>query len=220
MFSFLQIWIALCIATNSSAWLGTGVLVTNMRNFPLSRGTVAGILKGYIGLSAAVYTLVYTGVLHNSSTHLLLSLSLGIPVVCILSMYFVRPCTPLIEEENSSEERCHFVFTQFSSVILGVYLLVSTVLDDVLGLSPSVTYALFGGMVLLLFAPLAIPVKMTVWRKKRELGSSYQLIWDEEEKSEPLIPTSATADYASDEVWILGSKSNWYRDVPSFILLL
>nr|POE44997.1 protein nuclear fusion defective 4 [Quercus suber] len=53
------LWIALCIATNSNAWFGTAVLVTNMRNFPLSRGTVAGILKGYIGLSAAVYTVIY-----------------------------------------------------------------------------------------------------------------------------------------------------------------
>jgi Nodulin-like len=205
----------LCIATNSSAWLGTGILVTNMRNFPLSRGTVAGILKGWVGLSAAVYTEIYTGVLHNSSTRLLLSLSLGIPVVCLLSMYFVRPCTPSVEEENSSEEHCHFVFTQFSSIILGVYVLVSTVLDDVLRLSTSVTYGLFGGMVLLLFAPLAIPVKMTVWRKKRELGSSDQLNWDDEEKSEPLVATSASADYASDEVRIMGSRSTWYRDVPS-----
>lgn len=186
-----------------------------MRNFPLSRGTVAGILKGYVGLSAAVYTEVYTGVLHNSSTHLLLSLSLGIPVVCLLSMYFVRPCTPSIEEENSPEEHCHFVFTQFSSVILGVYILVSTVLDDMLGLSTGLTYALFGGMVLLLFAPLAIPVKMTVWRKNRELGSSDQLIWGGDEKSETLIATSASADYASNEVRIMGSRSNWYQVVPS-----
>ncbi|KAI8016005.1 Protein NUCLEAR FUSION DEFECTIVE 4 [Camellia lanceoleosa] len=29
------LWLALCVATNSSAWLGTAVLVTNMRNFPL-----------------------------------------------------------------------------------------------------------------------------------------------------------------------------------------
>ncbi|KAJ3696458.1 hypothetical protein LUZ61_000163 [Rhynchospora tenuis] len=194
------LWIALCIATNSSAWLGTGILVTNMRNFPLSRGTVAGILKGYVGLSAAVYTEVYTGVLHNSSTHLLLSLSLGIPAVCLLSMYFVRPCTPSVEEENSSEERCHFLFTQLASVILGVYLLVSTVLDDVLGLSTSVTYALFGGMVLLLFAPLAIPVKMTLWRKKRELECLDRLVdWSSEEISKPLITTSSSAIYASDE---------------------
>jgi hypothetical protein len=56
----LQWWVALCIGTNSSAWLGTAALVTNMRNFPLSRGTVAGLIKGYVAVSAAVYTETFT----------------------------------------------------------------------------------------------------------------------------------------------------------------
>ncbi|KAI4381988.1 hypothetical protein MLD38_008002 [Melastoma candidum] len=35
------LFLALCVGTHSCAWFGTAVLVTNMRNFPLSRGTVA-----------------------------------------------------------------------------------------------------------------------------------------------------------------------------------
>ncbi|WJX77841.1 hypothetical protein P8452_61112 [Trifolium repens] len=42
----ILLWLALCVATNRSTWFGTTVLVTNMRNFPLSRGTISGILKG------------------------------------------------------------------------------------------------------------------------------------------------------------------------------
>ncbi|KAF0893081.1 hypothetical protein E2562_021334 [Oryza meyeriana var. granulata] len=49
--------IALCIGTNSSAWLGTAALVTNMRNFPLSRGTVAGLIKGYVALFSLVISM-------------------------------------------------------------------------------------------------------------------------------------------------------------------
>ncbi|CAH2057548.1 unnamed protein product [Thlaspi arvense] len=74
------LWLALCLATNSSAWIGTAVLVTNMRNFPLSRGTVAGILKGYGGLSAAVYTEVFGVLLQNSSPKFLMFLTVGIPL--------------------------------------------------------------------------------------------------------------------------------------------
>ncbi|KAG8093815.1 hypothetical protein GUJ93_ZPchr0012g19656 [Zizania palustris] len=51
------IWFSLCLAANSGAWLGTAVLVTNMRNFPLSRGAVAGILKGVL---LGVYLVVAT----------------------------------------------------------------------------------------------------------------------------------------------------------------
>ncbi|MQL83095.1 hypothetical protein Taro_015589 [Colocasia esculenta] len=159
---YWMLWIALVVATNSSAWLGTGVVVTNMRNFPLSRGTVAGLLKGYAGLSAAVYTEIYAGVLRDSSTKLLLLLTLGIPAISLLSMYFIRPCTPV--SGDGSSERGHFLFIQVASVLLGVYLLITTLLDDVLTVNDVVSYTFVGGMVLLLLSPLLIPLKMTFFR--------------------------------------------------------
>ena len=70
------------------------VATLRMRNFLVSRGTVAGILKGYVGFSAAVVTEVYTMVLKGSASMLLLSFTLGIPVICLALMYYVRPCTP------------------------------------------------------------------------------------------------------------------------------
>ena len=179
----------MCIATNSSAWLGTGVLVTNMRNFPASRGTVAGILKGYIGLSAAVYTEIYTGVLRNSSVKLLLFLTLGLPAICLSMMYFIRPCTPASGEDSS--EPGHFMFTQIASIVLGFYLLAATILDDVLILNYTITYILFGIMILFLLAPLAIPLKMTLYRKRVDLTSpsnpSDQLGSGETDISDPLL---------------------------------
>jgi Nodulin-like len=122
---------------------------------------VAGILKGYIGLSAAVFTEIYTGVLQGSSTKLLLFLTLGIPATCLLVMYFVRPCTPSLEDDSS--ERGHFIYVQIMSVLLGLYLLISTTLDHVLGLNKLITYLLSGFMVLLILAPFVIPIKMTIY---------------------------------------------------------
>ncbi|KAJ8568651.1 hypothetical protein K7X08_028184 [Anisodus acutangulus] len=111
------LWIVLCVATNSSAWFSTTVLVTNMRNFPLSRGTVAGILKGYGGLSAAVYTEAYSA----------------------------RP-----------------FYVSYTFLVI---------------------------MVVLLMAPLAIPVKMTFYpSNKGKMGVS-----DVSEKSEPLLTPSSSA---------------------------
>lgn len=139
-----------------------------MRNFPLSRGIVAGILKGYGGLSAAVFTELYTGVLHKSSTKLLLFLALGLPAICLVLMFFVRPCTPA-SDEDSSEHNDHFLFTQILSFLLALYLLGTTIANDVLSVSESVACTFFGIMVLLLLAPLAIPIKMTLYptRAKR-----------------------------------------------------
>ncbi|KAL8099084.1 protein NUCLEAR FUSION DEFECTIVE 4 [Apium graveolens] len=155
------LWLALCVATNSSAWFGTAVLVTNMRNFPLSRGTVAGLLKGYVGISAAVFTEVYSMLLNDSAADLLLFMALGIPITCLAMMYLIRACTPASEVDSS--EHIHFLFAQAASITLAVYLLTTTILKDILYLSKSLSYILVGIMVIFLMSPLAIPIKMTIF---------------------------------------------------------
>ncbi|KAL0340443.1 UNVERIFIED_CONTAM: hypothetical protein Sradi_4561100 [Sesamum radiatum] len=201
------LWFALCIATNSSAWFSTAVLVTNMRNFPLSRGTVAGILKGYGGLSAAVYTEIYSVLLDSSSPKLLLFLALGIPALCLMMMFFVRPCTPASGDDSS--EHCHFLFIQAASVVLGVYVLTTTILDDVLSLSAPVAYCFLLVMVVLLMAPLAIPLKMTFYPSSRSKSALHgklvvsadpSLVQDNgsADKMEPLLePSSSAANLGS-----------------------
>lgn len=176
-----------------------------MRNFPLSRGTVAGILKGYGGLSAAVLTEIYSLLLHNSSSQLLLFLALGIPILCFILMYFVRPCTPASGEDSA--ERVHFLFIQAASIVLGLYLLATTILDDVLSVSAPLANTFVVIMVVLLMAPLAIPVKMTLYPARasiagtfdREVGSSNSISQEgNADKIEPLlVPTPSTTNLGS-----------------------
>ncbi|CAK7338558.1 unnamed protein product [Dovyalis caffra] len=132
---------ALCVATNSGAWLSTAVLVTNRRNSPLSRGTVAGILKGYGGISAAVFTEIYSTLLRNSSSKLLMFLALGIPILCFIVMYFVRACTP----------------ASGALIVLGLYVLTTTMLDHIFHFSALISNTFLVIMVALLMAPFAIP---------------------------------------------------------------
>jgi len=179
------IWFALTLSANGGAWLGTAVLVTNMRNFPLSRGAVAGILKGYSGLSAAVYTEIYTGVLGDSPTKLLLFLTLGIPAICLLTMYFVRPCAPSLVETNA--EQVHFMFVQMASVVLGIYLVGATILDHVVTLNEIINYSLLAIMVLLIFAPLAIPLKMTLFPRSKNPAT-------DNDQKESLLPSSSESN--------------------------
>ncbi|KAL5225875.1 hypothetical protein ABZP36_012514 [Zizania latifolia] len=188
------IWFSLCLAANSGAWLGTAVLVTNMRNFPLSRGAVAGILKGYAGLSAAVYTVLYTGILQDSSANFLLFLTLGVPVVCVVTMYFVQPCEPSLVENSS--EQVHFLFTQISSVLLGVYLVAATILDHFITLTDALNYVLLVIMALLLFVPLTVPLKMTLFPSNRRKGQpdSSECSSADHEHTEPLLPSSSASN--------------------------
>ncbi|KAF2323118.1 hypothetical protein GH714_033525 [Hevea brasiliensis] len=170
------LWLALVVATNSNAWFGTAVLVTNMRNFPLSRGTVSGILKGYVGISAAVYTVLFNMALGDSASKLLLFLTLGIPIICLAMMFFIRPCTPASGEDSSVH--VHFVFTQAASIVLALYLLISTIISDLIPLSDTLSYILVAIMVIFLMSPLAIPVKMTLFpvRPKNHIPATDSLI--------------------------------------------
>ncbi|KAM1412883.1 hypothetical protein FF1_025208 [Malus domestica] len=205
-FPFVALWITLFIAANSNAWFGTAVLVTNMRNFALSRGTVAGILKGYIGLSAAVYTVLYSTVLQDSALNLLLFLALGIPVLCLALMYFIRPCTPASGEDSS--EHVHFLFTIAVSVLLAIYLITVTIVQQLVSLSDAISYILVAIMVILLLAPLAIPVKMTLFPSRARAESSDRLAPEEgATQTDPLLTPSSSAthlgsfleaEYASD----------------------
>ncbi|KVH99061.1 Major facilitator superfamily domain, general substrate transporter [Cynara cardunculus var. scolymus] len=195
------LWIALVLAANSSAWLGTAVIVTNLRNFPLSRGTVAGLLKGYIALSAAVFTEVCTMLLNGSAPAIVLVFTLGIPVICLTLMYYVRPCTPASEADPS--ENGHFLFTQGTSLLLAIFLLSTTILKNTLNLNDTISYTFIAIMVVLLLSPLAIPIKMTLFpaRKKllRPAESSDSLVSVEgDSKTDPLLtPSSSAANLTS-----------------------
>ncbi|KAG6665406.1 hypothetical protein I3843_02G137100 [Carya illinoinensis] len=165
-----------------------------MRNFPLSRGTVAGILKGYIGLSAAVYTVICSLVLNDSAAELLLFLAVGIPVLCLAMMYFIRACTPASGEDSS--EHVHFIITQAASIFLAIYLLSITVISTTVSLSGTVSCILVAIMVILLMSPLAIPVKMTLNPSKKlgpPVGSSENLVGSTQ--IDPLLTPSSSATY-------------------------
>ncbi|XP_070661377.1 protein NUCLEAR FUSION DEFECTIVE 4-like [Malus domestica] len=76
-------------------------------------------------------------------------------------MFFVKPCTPAPNEDPAERGRLDFI--QVSSFALGFYVLLTAILDDNISLSAPITNTLFVVMVLLLMAPLAIPVKMTLY---------------------------------------------------------
>lgn len=156
---YWQMFVLQCIASNSATWFNTAVLVTCMRNFPHSRGTVVGILKGFVGLSAAIFAQFYTALLSSDASQLLLFLAVAPTVVCLASMLFVRPVSAVQNVRNSDEHK-KFDFITAMCITLAGYLLIITFIERMVVMNDVILIMLTVVMVLFLAAPLAIPVKI------------------------------------------------------------
>jgi hypothetical protein len=150
-----------CIGANSSTWLSTAVLVTCLRNFPHSRGTVAGILKGFMGLSAAIFTQIFISLLSYNSEWLLLLLAIGPGLVCLVAMLFIRPVSPasLIKDKD---EHGKFLFIHLVCSALALYLLSITFIENLLNVNPLTSKIFTAIMAFFLIAPLGVPMKSLV----------------------------------------------------------
>jgi hypothetical protein len=154
----MQMLIIQCIGSNSATWFNTAILVTCMRNFPHSRGTVVGILKGFVGLSAAIFTQIYTALLTDNANLLLLFLTVGPTAVCLASMLLVRP-VPAVGSVRDPEERSNFHYVTAVCVALAAYLLAINLTEELVEMNRIIPVVMTAVMVIFLVAPLAIPIK-------------------------------------------------------------
>ncbi|KAH8949564.1 hypothetical protein BDL97_10G038600 [Sphagnum fallax] len=156
---YWQMSVLLWIGGNSATWFNTAVLVTCMRNFPNSRGTVVGILKGFVGLSAAIFTQIFSSLLSSDPNALLLLLAIGPTVVSLAAMLFIRPVPPKAQQVLDPEEHTNFHYITGVCIALAFYLLAATCLEDFFILPPLVPKLFTAVMVLFLVTPLVIPIK-------------------------------------------------------------
>ncbi|KAI3832512.1 hypothetical protein MKW98_002058 [Papaver atlanticum] len=155
---YWQMCIFLALGGNSTTWMNTAILVTCMRNFRKNRGPVSGILKGFVGLSTAIFTDVCSALFANSPSKFLLMLAVVPAVVCLTAIVFLRevPQTITNTAAKQEEESKYLNFFNIVAVIVALYLLTY----DLSGKHSHLLSLLFasGLLFLLVLSPLFIPL--------------------------------------------------------------
>lgn len=143
----------MCMGGNSTTWMNTAILVTCIRNFRKNRGPVSGILKGYVGLSTAIFTDVCNALFADSSNFVMM-LSIVPFVVWLSAMIFLREVPPSVSDSDITEEANYFNMFNIVAVVVALYLLAHDLVGSV-GHVYDVTFSVV--LVVFLAFPLVIP---------------------------------------------------------------
>lgn len=176
---YWQMCVFLCIGGNSTTWMNTAVLVTCIRNFRRNRGPVSGILKGFVGLSTAIFTDLCSALFADDPASFLLMLALIPFAVCLSGMFFLREIPPAAT--NDQEESTYFAVFNAVAVVVAVYLLAFGFVPNP---SALVSRAFAVVLLLLLVAPMGIPVHSYLKARRQDERFKPNL---EERVDEPLI---------------------------------
>ncbi|KAK8582500.1 hypothetical protein V6N13_069277 [Hibiscus sabdariffa] len=189
--SYWQMCIFMCMGGNSTTWMNTAVLVTCIRNFRRNRGPVSGILKGYVGLSTAIFTDLCSALFSDDPAKFLIMLAVIPFAVCLSAIFFLREIPQTTSVAAEKEETRYFAIFNSVAIVVAVYLLAY----DLIGSSNQVIQLVFAVILLILLAsPLAVPVYSFI--------NSWRLVGFEAdtERQEPLLKeetTSTTAEVVS-----------------------
>lgn len=157
---YWQMCVCLCLGGNSTTWMNTAVLVTCIRNFRGSRGPVSGVLKGFVGLSTAIFTDLCSALFADDPASFLVMLAVVPAAVCALAMVFLREGRVTVSSDEADARG--FAAISTLAVAIALYLLAADLTG--LGGNGGVVSTVFVTILfILLAAPVAVPAHVA-WR--------------------------------------------------------
>lgn len=164
-----QMCVYICLGANSQAFANTGALVTCVKNFPESRGSVLGLLKSYVGLSGAIMTQIYHALYGDNYTALILLIA-WLPAA--VSFVFLRTVR-IIKIVRQKNELRVFYNMFFISLGLAGFLMVLIIIQNRLSFNRIEYVGSASVVTILLFFPLALVVRedFKIWSRKKQASA-------------------------------------------------
>ncbi|XP_022970392.1 uncharacterized protein LOC111469392 [Cucurbita maxima] len=157
------------VGANSQNFANTGVLVTCVKNFPERRGVMLGLAKGFVGLSGAIMTQIYTAIYGDDTRSLILLLG-WLP--SLISLIFISTIREIKAVKHPNEFRV-FVHFLCVSVILALFLAALIFIQKRIRFDQSAHAAVVAAIAALLLLPLLIAIReeIVLWNlNKRTIG--------------------------------------------------
>jgi hypothetical protein len=148
------------VGANSQSFANTGALVTCVKNFPESRGVVLGILKGFVGLSGAVYTQLYLAFYGGDDAESLILLIAWLPAaVSVVFVHTIRYMPYPRRRGGQETSPDPFFCFLYLSIALACFLLVMIVVQKQVPFSREAYGLAATPLLILLLMPLGVVVK-------------------------------------------------------------
>ncbi|BFG34519.1 hypothetical protein CerSpe_207940 [Prunus speciosa] len=156
----------ICIGANSQNFANTGALVTCVKNFPASRGVMLGLLKGFTGLSGAIFTQIYLAVYGNNSKSMILLIAWLPAALSVVFVYTIRPMK-LVRQSNELRVFYHFLYV---SIALALFLMAMIIVQKQVTFSQAAYAGSVTVVCVFLFVPLGIAIReeLLLWNLKKQ----------------------------------------------------
>ncbi|KAM2242497.1 hypothetical protein FF2_009273 [Malus domestica] len=168
-----QMCLYICIGANSQTFSNTGAVVSCVKNFPESRGSVLGILKGLVGLSGAIITQLFHAFYGNDLKSLILLIG-WLPAS--VSMVFL-PIIRLIKYVRQSNELKVFYNLLYITLGLAGFLMAIIIIQHKLKFSRTE----YIGSALVVTVLLCLPLGVVIFEELKIRKSKIRALNDQSE---------------------------------------
>ncbi|ESQ51587.1 hypothetical protein EUTSA_v10017927mg [Eutrema salsugineum] len=196
--SFYQIWGLSFLAGNSICWINTACYIVAINSFPVNRQVAVGITASYQGLSGKIYTDIvhtffYSSQREAASGYLLLNSLVPLIGCLVTAPMLMRGVKTTFSA--SGDVKVGFVVLFGVTIATGIYAVATS-------LVPAPAVLVLVGIVLLLLAPLAIPIGVRL----EEVKSSRRIQQKVHDLEAPIEEEQTKEEEEFDEKAIVGVK--------------